>query len=301
MKKLFTSCLALFAANHMALAGNYSYKLDNNDIKEIVFANGKSAYIEKSKSGGSWLELSGHGPTDANNDFAQIVFSAPSKDNAEVAIITTNCSGIICNWYEIYVAYIHEEKIFVHKAGNTDQGSSDFKIDIITNAPGIKIKAFNLTAGTNSYGDTVKTTRTLAPGIGFISNKFLPKYLQFPTQHPDKFLSDEKLREPLAKAMGLTNFRELRAFMSGPGLTTLEDGKWLEMRACMAHACDERQAAIIVNAENGNTWAVWVDQKDRSIKTATTAKWDDPIGRSLSRLMGDRISYKSGYFRIRQK
>lgn len=296
-------CFALVTALTSSFAAKFSYKYDyrSQQLGRITFSNKEALIQSKDPEDGYGeailmeMESGSRIKTEVLNDYASLRAGYTDLRSAKYAVISSNCGGTMCSWTDLYFAYLHEDRIVINKIGSVTTKNFKLEIDSSTN----KVVAFGVDSGTNAYGDLTTETRYLIPGRGFTGPGFKKEYEKFAMEHPDKFLGDSKLREPLAKVIGLDNFKGLRGAMSGPGETKIDDGRFLAMSACMAHACPSANGAILVDATNGQVWAAWVDDATGAVKSGTTAKWNDRIGFKLADLLTTRsnpITYANGKF-----
>jgi hypothetical protein len=309
MKKMFASLLLILLTSTFTHAQKYKYESreDGERIKTVIFANESSIKIEKNSSDGmaSIVAIDKnqkiiYGLNEITDGHVNITAAYPNNLNAAVAIIETNCGGSMCSWNGVYAAYIYNNKLHVDFISNNHEKDFRVNIDItIQNNP--KIIAVNAPENTfNKYGDMLKGTRELINGKGAIKSTFQRDWLVFVGKHPEEFFKDASKRETLAKSIGYDNFRTLRSYMTGPGSTTISDGKYLVMNGCMAHFCPNYYATLLIDTSSSKIWVLWVDSDKRLVKSGTNNKWEKEVARSIISLMeyneSLRIVYKDGVF-----
>ena len=310
MKKMYVSLLLLLLASTFSHAQKYKYESreDVERIKTVIFVNESSIKIDKNSSDGmaSLVAIDKnqkiiYGLNEVSDGNVNITAAYPNYLNAEVAIIESNCGGSMCSWNSVYAAYIYNNKLRVDFISNNHE--KDFRVNIdlaIQNNP--KIIAINAPEYTfNKYGDMLKGTRELINGKGAISSTFQRDWLVFVGKHAEEFFADVSKRDSFAKSIGYDNFRTLRSYMTGPGSTTISDGKYLVMNGCMAHFCPNYSATLLIDTSSSKIWAIWVDSEKKLVKSGTNNKWEKEVAQRLISLMDHneslRIIYKDGVFK----
>lgn len=307
---MYVSLLLLLLASTFSHAQKYKYESreDVERIKTVIFVNESSIKIDKNSSDGmaSLVAIDKnqkiiYGLNEVSDGNVNITAAYPNYLNAEVAIIESNCGGSMCSWNSVYAAYIYNNKLRVDFISNNHE--KDFRVNIdlaIQNNP--KIIAINAPEYTfNKYGDMLKGTRELINGKGAISSTFQRDWLVFVGKHAEEFFADVSKRDSFAKSIGYDNFRTLRSYMTGPGSTTISDGKYLVMNGCMAHFCPNYSATLLIDTSSSKIWAIWVDSEKKLVKSGTNNKWEKEVAQRLISLMDHneslRIIYKDGVFK----
>jgi hypothetical protein len=288
-----------------ATAQKFEYKSDFNSpsLEIVTFSTGDTIKVEKkdTKTMLTSLEVLDknkkiiYGIKKISDAHVHIKAAYPDFKKAQVAVVETNCGGNSCGSEGVYVVYTFENKLHIDFIGDAYRRDFLLRIDI-TNNSNPKITATNVLENKfDKYGDMIKGTRELINGKGSIASTFNRDWLKFVGEHPERYFEDKLRREPLAQKINYENFRELRNFMSGPGGTSIQDGKYLIMTGCKAHMCPDYYAAILVDVVNSKEWALWVDSGKKIIKFGTTDKWSDEIAYKLISEINDGNSFKITY------
>jgi hypothetical protein len=299
--------LALFLCFYLcqAHAQKFEYKSDFNSpsLEVVNFSTGDTIKVEKKnpKTMMSSLEVLDknkkiiYGLKKISEAHVNIKAAYPDAKKAHVAVVETNCGGNSCGTEGVYVVYIFENKLHIDFIGDVYRRDFLLRVDLTSNT-NPKITALNVLENKfDKYGDMIKGTRELINGKGSIASTFNRDWLKLVGEHPERYFEDKVRREPLAQKINFENFREVRNFMSGPGITSIQDGKYLIMTGCMAHMCPDYYAAILVDATNSKEWVLWVDSGKKIIKFGTTDKWSDDIAYKLIREINDNNSLTIAY------
>ncbi len=191
------------------------------------------------------------------DDIVNIEAVYPDAKNAKVALVTANCSGTICNeWSEYYVIFLGQYGIQIAQVGIGFFGPKgrptqyDFAFDGQRLS---RARIRNLYDGSkNALGDLLPSTRTFGPHREFIDIRFKPELAKFIGEHPDTVLGDAAARARLVKEIKPDRFRAFRDSMSGPGTSTVRDGRFLVLNACQKSNCPNVFGSVVLDGFTGN-------------------------------------------------
>jgi hypothetical protein len=221
----------------------------------------------------------GTGPCDA---IAHINVAWPSTTNAKVAIASTNCGGTICHTYsDYYVFLINGSSVKVLQVGTGHAGPSGkptkFTFTFSGNDATSSVITNFYSGEENNLGDLLSSRRTLLKGKGYVHDSFRPQYIDLVGEHPERFLENESLRASMVTKTGPANFRALRASLSGPGSSSLLNGRFVLMEACQKHNCDSTWGAVVVDGFTGDAAAVVLRNGSKTVDQYSTRALKDDI------------------------
>jgi len=213
--------------------------------------------------------------TNACDGIVHIRAAYPNLTNAKVAIASTNCGGTMCSTYsDFYVIFNGKYGLKIAKIG-TNYGdprgrvtnySFWFKGDLIS-----KSTITNFFDGqTNELGDLLVSTRNFTPQGAFIDSGFSKKYIELIGEHPESILSNESLRLPIVKIIKPEQFRNLRDSMSGPGYSTVANGRYIVFNGCMKHNCTFEYGSIILDGFTGELQAMQFNPAEKTFAFYTS-------------------------------
>jgi len=263
-------------------------------IEKVRFENGEMAVIVSDKKLPPYqrlkeecaykrLEIGKEGnwfSTNACDSRVHIRAAFPSASNAKIAIVETNCGGTICNSFnDTYIVFFGNDGLRITKVGTSFYGPKgkittyDFWFD------GKKIKRSvirNFFDGReNDLGDLIASTRNFVIQGDYIDSRFKKEFEQFISEHPDNFMGNSSARSEILKFVKPEEFREYRNAMSGPGSSSVTNGRFIVMNACMAHNCDDIFASVIIDGFTGHTQLIRFE-KSKSIFATVSTKELDP-------------------------
>jgi len=300
----------LLCTLQIANAVNFKFGDKNESYEKIIFSNNdilkverkdkdnwqgvKITYQQKAKTKGQVENI--------EDDILDFVYAYPSASNAKIAVLLSTCSGTICFPF-IYVAYIEENQLIMHKLAGTYY-NDNLNLDITFTNNKLNLVANNVnTFRKNSYGDTIHTKMTLLNKVGFIDGYFNKKYMKVLDVHPETFFSNNELREKFSKKIGLEKFRALRESMVVASNTYITDGHFIIMNGCMPHNCDTNAGIVLIDTEKENYYALLIDKNKKKIEPSSTASWNEEVAWMISReLMGSqfKIDYKNNKFNFQK-
>ncbi len=272
---------------------------------KVRFANGDVAQVAKGPLPGrdlrglcelSRLELRGGktgellSVTSACDDNVSVVAAHPSVQEARVAIITTNCGGTACHAHnEYFVVYLAKGSLRVARVGTGFYGPKGKPMVFSFWFEGDDLARSTLApfygGERNKLDDLLPSTRQwVAPGE-YIDARFRKSLLPFLGEHPEALLSDTQARAPLVSRVRPEQFRALRAAMSGPGDSTLVNGRFLVMNACMKSNCPYAFGTVVVDGLTGDLQVMTFHPEDkrhlhvgtRALDPATDYVWLEAV------------------------
>jgi hypothetical protein len=195
--------------------------------------------------------------TIVKNDIASISASYPTVRKASVVVLADSCSGTICHWTNITVLIPDGNFVKTYAIDNPS------KITLtIVNGELISGRAEGVPAGQDEFGSDRHATLIFVPYAGFVPPNFKREYAKLIGEHPDKFFSDEILRKPLAKVLGLDKFRDLRHAIGVASPTALIQNRYIVMQGCIPHNCGGNYGFLMIDAVTSNIfWARFDESK----------------------------------------
>jgi hypothetical protein len=180
----------------------------------------------------------------------------PDEKNAKLAIVTTNCGGTMCHsWNDHFIVFLGETGIRVTRVGSSFYGPKHKMTKYGFGFDGQRLNrssVINFYDGTeNELGDLVPSTRVFVKQGSYVDTRFGKKYLQFVGEHPDLVLGDEQVRAALVQKIKPEKFRAFRASMSGPGSSSVHNGRFLVMNACMKSNCPWEFGSVVLDGFTG--------------------------------------------------
>jgi len=312
MKKILA--LTIFLISFTAIAQKYSYKMnyESNDIGYVTFSNGMNIsvtqYNEKYNTSKTITEFDSNKRElrkikEIENDYVKITNSYPNRQNAEFATIESACGGNACGGTFLYVAHINSDRKI--RYSKVDEIDSKFELIIDLLSQNSKAIAKNIVIGTNNYGDDILGDRKLISDIGFVDTRFKNQFIKLVNAHPSSYFSDAQLREPLAKAIGLDNFKDLRSYLEVASESELISGRFIVFNGCMAHSCGFNEGTVVIDAISKSTLALWADIDKLNLKSGRTDKLEKDIIQTTlnnSNINEDAVlKYENNLFKIYKK
>ncbi len=180
----------------------------------------------------------------------------PDEKNAKLAIVTTNCGGTMCStWNDHYIVFLGESGIRVTRVGSSFYGPKHKVTKYGFGFDGQRLSrssVINFYDGTeNDLGDLVSSTRIFVKQGSYVDTRFDKKFLRFVGEHPDVVLGDEQVRAALVQKIKPERFRAFRVAMSGPGWSSVHNGRFLVMNACMKSNCPWEFGAVVLDGFTG--------------------------------------------------
>ncbi|MFY8105103.1 MAG: hypothetical protein ACOVK6_13465 [Ramlibacter sp.] len=265
---------------------DYTWSDNTQDryLDTVRFANGDLAQVAQGELAGyalkgmcdiSRLELrrgrTGEliGVTSACDSHVYVVAAYPSATQAKVAIAVTNCGGTAChNYNDYHVLYLAQGAVRAVRVGTGFYGprgkpmvfSFSFKGDDLARST---LSPF-YSGERNALGDLLPSTRQWDSASGeYLDARFRPAWRAFLGEHPEALLADKTARAPIVKKVKPEQFRAFRAAMSGPGASTLVEGRYLVMNACMKSNCPYEFGAVVVDGFTGDLQVMTFSPEDR--------------------------------------
>lgn len=239
---------------------------------KVHFANGDMAQVAQGPLAGrtlrglcdlSRLELR-RGKTgellsvsSACDDQVSVIAAYPSVERARVAIVTTNCGGTACHAYNDYhVVYLAKGSLRVARVGTGFYGPKGKPMAFSFWFEGDDLARSTLApfygGERNKLDDLLPSIRQwVAPGE-YVDARFRKSLLPFLGEHPEALLADTQARAPIVSRVRPEQFRALRGAMSGPGDSTLINGRFLVMNACMKSNCPYAFGSVVVDGLTGD-------------------------------------------------
>jgi len=257
---------------------------------KVRFANGDSAQVAKGPLEGqtlrgacdlSRLELRRGrtselmSVTSACDDNVSVVAAYPSTEQARVAIVTTNCGGTACHAYNDYfIVYLAKGSLRVTRVGTGFYGPQNKPMAFSFWFQGDDLVRSTLApfygGERNKLDDLVASTRQWVPTGEYIDTRFRKSYLPFLGQHPEAVLSDTQVRAPIVRRVKPEQFRSFRAAMSGPGESTLVNGRYLVMNACMKSNCPYAFGSVVVDGFTGDLQVMTFNPQEKQYEHVGT-------------------------------
>jgi len=265
---------------------DYTWRDNTQDryLEKVRFANGDLAQVAQGELPGqalkgmcdiSRLELRRGGTgqllgvTSACDSHVYLVAAYPSATQAKVAIAVTNCGGTAChNYNDYHVLYLAQGSVRAVRVGTGFYGprgkpmvfSFSFKGDDLARST---LSPF-YSGERNPLDDLLPSTRHWDAASGeYLDARFRSVWRAFLGEHPEALLADEKARAPIVQRVKPEQFRALRAAMSGPGASTLVEGRYLVMNACMKSNCPYAFGAVVVDGFTGDLHVMTFSPEDR--------------------------------------
>lgn len=270
-------------------------KLQNYKLREVC----EYKRLEvKRESTNSLLYVSG-----ACDGIVHIRAAYPNPKNAKLAIVTTNCGGTACNtWNEHFIVFIGDSGTRVVKVGSSFYGPKNKRTQYEFNFNGQRLVGSmvrNFYDGTeNDLGDLVPSTRMFIQQGAFVDLRFEKRFLSFVGEHPDTVLGDAQVRAELVQKMKPDRFRAFRAAMSGPGSSSVFNGRFLVMNACMKSNCPYEFGSVVLDGFTGALHVMRFNPDDNYFDYASTRtlneQIDGPWLEEIDTQERYRLSLKSG-------
>ncbi len=207
--------------------------------------------------------------TSACDDRVHVVAAHPSTTQARVAIVATHCGGTACHGYSDYhVLYLARGAVRASRIGTGFHGPRGKPMVFDFSFQGDDLVRSTLSpyygGERNSLGDLLPSTRQWDAASGeYLDARFRAAWRPFIGEHPEAVLADAQARAPIVKKVRPEQFRALRAAMSGPGESTLLDGRYLVMNACMKSNCPYQFGAVVVDGITGDLQVMAFSPEDR--------------------------------------
>jgi len=220
--------------------------------------------------------------TNACDGQVNIRAAFPSANNAKVAIVETNCGGTMCNSFnDIHIIFFTNDGLKITKIGTSFYGPEGKSTTYEFWFDGKKIKRSvirNFYDGKgNDLGDLIPSTRNFMTLGAYIDSRFKKNFEQFIGQHPAAFMGNSSARSEILKFVKPEEFREYRNAMSGPGSSSVNNGRFIVMNACMAHNCDDVFASVVIDGFTGHTQLIRFEKSKSIFATASTNDLDSEV------------------------
>ncbi len=228
--------------------------------------------------------------TAACDDNVSVVAAHPSLEQARVAIVTTNCGGTACHAYNDYfVVYLSKGSLRVARVGTGFYGPRGKPMVFSFWFQGDDLARSTLApfygGERNKLDDLLPSAREWVVPGEYVDTRFRKSLLPFLGEHPEALLSDTQARAPIVSRLKPEQFRALRAAMSGPGDSTLVNGRYLVMNACMKSNCPYAFGSVVVDGLTGDLQVMtfypeekrYVHVGTRALSPATDYPWLEAI------------------------
>lgn len=250
--------------------------IDNPKENYRIYLKDKkfTVYFRRKKDG--WI-LDVNGKEVASDDHLIKVYEIKKNKNIGYYIFQTQCGGSACSNFSYFVIDLEHQ--------------SYSKIPLIEDNINIDITNKNIYVsgqfGFNNLGDPGFQKLIYYPkldsesSLGYwIDPDLPPKYLSLFGEHPNKFFSDNELRDRMVGQLQPNIFKIIRDRTDVSEPITVEQGHLLVLAGCMAHACDNNDAITIVDMmndkfhsiyqEEGKFYSVGDNMKDEKIEMGDT-------------------------------
>ena len=194
--------------------------------------------------------------TDACDGLVHIRAAYPDAKNAKLAIVTTNCGGTMCsNWSDHFIVFLGETGVRIVRVGTSFIGPKNKITKYEFSFDGPRLSRSTVTnfydGSETSLGDLIPFTRVFIRKGEYIDQRFGKKYFKFIGEHPDEVLGDAEVRANIVAKIKPERFRAFRTAMSGPGSSSIVNGRFLVMNACMKSNCPYEFGAVVVDGFTG--------------------------------------------------
>ncbi len=207
--------------------------------------------------------------TSACDSNVHVVAAHPSASQARVAIVATNCGGTACHSFNDYhVLYLARGVVRATRVGAGFYGPKGRPMVFAFSFQGNDLARSTLSpfygGERNALDDLLPSTRQWDAASGaYVDSRFRAAWRPFIGEHPETLLADERARAPIVKKVRPEQFRAFRAAMSGPGESTLLDGRYLVMNACMKSNCPYQFGSVEVDGFTGDLHVMAFNPEER--------------------------------------
>ena len=228
--------------------------------------------------------------TGACDDRVSVVAVHPSAERARVAIVTTNCGGTACHAYnDYYIVYLARGVLRVTRVGSGFYGPKGKPMVFAFWFQGDDLARSTLApfygGERNKLDDLMPSTRQWVEPGEYVDTRFRKAFLPFLGEHPEALLADAGARAPIVNRVKPEQFRAFRAAMSGPGDSTLVNGRYLVMNACMKSNCPYQFGSVVLDGFTGDLQVMMFNPQDkrhlhvgtRRLDPATDYTWLDAV------------------------
>ena len=300
---LATALIAISPTNHaQKLTGTtFEFSWDEGQpyktIEKVKFANGDFIQVAEGKTNRQFIkEICEYkrlevrrGTTgavqytsDACDSVVHIRAAYPDTKNAKLAIVTTNCGGTMCRaWNDYFVVFLNEAGIRVTRLGTGFYGTRNKQTKYQFSFNGQKLSQSLISnfydGKENNLGDLIASTRYFIPQGEYVDTRLNKKYLKFVGQHPEVVLSDIHVREKLVSKIQPERFRAIRAALSGPGVSSISNGRFIVMNACMRSNCTYEFGAVVLDGFTGALHAIRFNPDEQLVEHVSTEPLDPNV------------------------
>jgi hypothetical protein len=301
--KILVAFISIFQFQNTVLAQvslkpdfSWDSKEKYRSVEKVRFENGEFAIVvsdqklpqyQRVKEACAYkrLEIGKEGNrfvTDACDGHVNIRAAFPSATNAKVAIVETNCGGSMCNSFnDVYVVFFTTDGLRITKIGTSFYGPKDKPTTYEFWFDGKKIKRSvirNFYDGKeNNLGDLLPSTRNFVTSGAYIDSRFQKEYEPLIGEHPDSFMGNSSARLRILKFVKPEEFREYRNAMSGPGSSSVTNGRFIVMNACMAHNCNDVFASVVIDGFTGHTQLLRFEKSKSFFASVSTQDLDSGV------------------------
>lgn len=248
-----------------------------NDYRLYLKDEKFTVYFRKKMD--AWI-LDINGSEVAGNDHLIKVYEIAKNKTVGYYIFQTQCGGSACDEhsYSYYVVDLeHRSYSRIPLIGDS------IDLDIINK--NIYVSGI---FGSNNIGDPSFQKLIYYPQLNpesshgyWINPDLPPRFLSLLGEYPNKFFSDNELRNRMVDQLQPNIFKTIRDRTDVSEPMTVEQGHLLVLEGCMAHACDSNNAKTIVDMMNDKFHSIY--QEDGKFYSVGDNMKDEEIG------MGDSI------------
>ena len=247
---------------------------DNQEYKifdKVRFVNGDFIEVAEGKVSGQRLkencelkrlEVKREAPrsllfiSNACDAIVHIRAAYPDAKNAKLAVVTTNCGGTICHGYsDHFIVFMGDSGINIARIGTSFIGPKNKPTKYEFGFDGQRLSnalVSNFYDGSeNELGDLIASTRVFIKQGDFVDLRFNKKFLNLVGEHPDVAMGDRDVRSLLVSTIKPERFRSFRSAMSGPGSSSVHNGRFLVMNACMKSNCPFEFGSVVIDGFTG--------------------------------------------------
>lgn len=248
--------------------------------------------------------------SDACDGIVHIRAAYPNINNAKLAIVTTNCGGSMCSsWNDHFVVFLGESGVKVTRVGSSFYGPKNKRTKYGFGFDGKQLSRSSITNfydGTeNNLGDLVPSTRVFVNQEGYVDTRFNKKFLWLVGEHPDTAMGDEQARSVIVQKIQPERFRDFRAAMSGPGWSSVHNGRFIVMNACMKSNCHLEFGSVVIDGFTGAMHILRFSPEDNIFDQASSIPLKKEVdGRWLSEVdtrQKIQLSIEDGRLRATKK
>jgi len=228
--------------------------------------------------------------TNACDSIVQIRAAYPDIRNAKLAVVTTNCGGTTCHSFnDHFIVFISDSGLRIARVGTSFIGPKNKSTKYEFGFDGQRLSnalVSNFYDGSeNEFGDLLASTRVFIKQGDFVDVRFNKEFLKFVGEHPDVVMGDSDARALLISKIKAERFKAFRSAMSGPGSSSVYNGRFLVMNACMKSNCPFVFGSVVLDGFTGSIHLlrfsldenIFDHASSQSINEKIDANWLDAI------------------------